>query len=159
MGTRADFYLGRGPKAEWLGSIAWDGYPGGIPNKVLNSWTDDEFRERVAEFSATRKDWTSPEQGWPWPWENSATTDYAYAFEDDGVWVSRFGRVWVRADQPEPSEYDENDNEIPDFWPKGNPAELFPDMTELMNVTWGKRSGLIVVGQNSKGQMSIVDEE
>lgn len=30
MGTIADFYVGRGPKAEWIGSIAWDGYPDGI---------------------------------------------------------------------------------------------------------------------------------
>jgi hypothetical protein len=29
MGTRADFYVGRGETAEWLGSIAWDGNPGG----------------------------------------------------------------------------------------------------------------------------------
>lgn len=30
MGTRADFYVGRGEQAEWLGSIAWDGNPGAI---------------------------------------------------------------------------------------------------------------------------------
>jgi hypothetical protein len=30
MGTRADFYIGRGTEAEWLGSVAWDGYPGGV---------------------------------------------------------------------------------------------------------------------------------
>ena len=27
MGTRADFYVGRGEKAEWVGSIAMDGVP------------------------------------------------------------------------------------------------------------------------------------
>jgi len=26
MGTRADFYVGMGKDAEWLGSVAWDGY-------------------------------------------------------------------------------------------------------------------------------------
>jgi hypothetical protein len=30
MGTRADFYVGRGETAEYLGSIAWDGYPDGL---------------------------------------------------------------------------------------------------------------------------------
>ena len=30
MGTRADFYIGKGTDAEWLGSIAWNGYPDGI---------------------------------------------------------------------------------------------------------------------------------
>jgi hypothetical protein len=29
MGTRADFYVGRGKDAEWLGSVAFDGYPSG----------------------------------------------------------------------------------------------------------------------------------
>ncbi len=29
MGTRADFYTGRGQTAQWLGSIAWGGYPVG----------------------------------------------------------------------------------------------------------------------------------
>ncbi len=27
MGTRADFYVGLGEQAEWLGSVAWDGNP------------------------------------------------------------------------------------------------------------------------------------
>ena len=26
MGSRADFYIGEGTEAEWLGSVAWDGY-------------------------------------------------------------------------------------------------------------------------------------
>lgn len=35
MGTRADFYVGRGTEAEWIGSIALDGYPDGIPDDGL----------------------------------------------------------------------------------------------------------------------------
>ena len=27
MDERADFYVGRGEDAEWLGSITWNGYP------------------------------------------------------------------------------------------------------------------------------------
>lgn len=30
MSTRADFYVGRGAEAEWIGSISWDGYPDGV---------------------------------------------------------------------------------------------------------------------------------
>ena len=30
MGTRADLYIGRGTDAEWIGSVAWDGYPSGL---------------------------------------------------------------------------------------------------------------------------------
>lgn len=35
MGTRADFYVGTGANAEWLGSIAYDGHPDTI-YKVLD---------------------------------------------------------------------------------------------------------------------------
>ena len=41
MGTRADFYIGRGATAEWIGSIAWDGYPDGIPAPILEATDDD----------------------------------------------------------------------------------------------------------------------
>ena len=37
MGTRADFYVGRGESAEWLGSVAWDGNPRGIDDPVLTT--------------------------------------------------------------------------------------------------------------------------
>ncbi len=84
MGTRADFYIGRGANAEWLGSIAWDGYPSGIPASLLNAPSEEAFRRELALFAEKREDWTAPEQGWPWPWDNSQTTDYAYAF-DGGV--------------------------------------------------------------------------
>jgi hypothetical protein len=40
MGTRADFYVGRGGQAEWLGSIAWDGYPSGIDKWVFSVSTE-----------------------------------------------------------------------------------------------------------------------
>jgi hypothetical protein len=160
MGTRADFYLGRGKDAEWLGSIAWDGYPGGISNKLLDSWTEDEFKERLAEFAKGRNDWTSPADGWPWPWENSGTTDFAYAFDEEELWMSCFGREWRKVRDGEPERVDEAGNDIePDPWPKGNKAEMFPDMTDKMNVTWGKRSGLMVIGTNKSGKMGILQED
>jgi hypothetical protein len=116
MGTRADFYVGRGETAEWVGSIAWDGYPEGImPHAaekkrawvdgplmpaaakwpvgahLFDATTEQEFRERVARFFEYREDVTLPENGWPWPWENSQTTDYAYAFDGGKVYASCFG--------------------------------------------------------------------
>lgn len=50
MGTRADFYVGRGPEAEYLGSIAWDGHPEGMPSELLRSSAEPERTEgmRVA---------------------------------------------------------------------------------------------------------------
>jgi len=47
MGTRADFYVGRGEQAEWLGSIAWDGYPSGNPAPVTAMTSEAAYREKV----------------------------------------------------------------------------------------------------------------
>jgi len=96
MGTRADFYWGRGPNAERLGSINWDGHPETVmgkrkrperPNKLARSTTPEMFRKRFSRFTEGRDDVTQPPAPWPWPWEDSRMTDYAYAFSDGRVWV------------------------------------------------------------------------
>ena len=135
MGTRADFYVGRGKDAKWLGSIAWDGYPEGIDREVLNATTDDAFGAAVNNFLAKRKDATWPEHGWPWPWENSNTTDYAYAFDGGHVWFTGHDG-WRDARQPVPNA-EAYQNASP-------PLFEFPDMSQQKNVTYGKRSGLLV---------------
>lgn len=115
MGTRADFYVGCGPRAVWLGSVAWDGYEWAEDRKckLRKAKTAAQFREAVASILKHRDDATLPSQGWPWPWETSATTDYAYYFFG--------GRVCWK---------DRND---------------WPDMTAQQKVTMGSRSGLVVV--------------
>lgn len=154
MGTRADFYVGRGPDAEWLGSIAWDGYPdrGDIKQMLLTSLTEQEWREKVSSFLAENDDATMPEHGWPWPWEDSNTTDYAYTFEGSETWFCCFGSPWYKGSQqpmycgematPE-SDVWEHDPERPK--PMGEKS-VFPDMTDRQRVAGGKRSGTIVVG-------------
>jgi hypothetical protein len=132
--TRADFYVGRGLTAEWLGSIAADGYPEGIGKAVLGSANEDQYRVAVQEILANDEYATLPGDGWPWPWEDSGTTDYAYAWDGRHVWMSSFGRAWLNARDAEPE----------DDWPAA-PAAVFPDMTAVQNVTLGKRSGVIVV--------------
>jgi len=134
MGTRADFYIGRGESAEWLGSIAWDGYPEGIDAPVTEASTEDGFRNAVLNFAAGRDDYTAPEQGWPWPWDTSHTTDYAYAFDEGKVWASCFGGEWFDATRPD-DHPESNDN----------PA-VFPDMSARKATTVGRRSGVIVLG-------------
>lgn len=131
MGTRADFYLGRGVDAEWLGSIAWDGYPRGLP-KIMASQSEADFREALAEL-AERKDWTHPSMGWPWPSEDSQTTDYAYAWDDGKVWVSPFGHGWHDR-SPEDEEWDE---EIPKV--------EFPNMKHCQNVAMGTPRDSIIL--------------
>lgn len=134
MGTRADFYVGRGKDAEWLGSVAYDGhpFPENIGEPVLTAHTEAQFREAVADRIAKRDDGTTPDMGWPWPWVDSRTTDYAYAFEHGYTWCSSFGHSWFRpAFEEEPEEAKQD-------------AE-FPDMTARQNVTWGRRSGVMVI--------------
>jgi len=134
MGTRADFYVGRGENAEWLGSIAWDGHPDGIPIDLLVADTEEQWRSRVELFLKDRDDATLPEQGWPWPWRDSCTTDYSYAF-DETVWATCFGHGWHKA-----SEWDEEEH-----GDSSDPEVKFPDMKSIQKVDFGKRSGLIIV--------------
>lgn len=132
MGTRADFYVGKGTEAEWLGSIAWDGYPGGIDDYVLDSQDEKRFRTNVDTFLSQREDATYPKDGWPWPWEDSRTTDYAYCFFDEKVWASCFGNEWFDPRKEEPDhEYIRKQERL-----------IFPNMESKQNVTLGKRSGV-----------------
>jgi hypothetical protein len=135
MGTRADFYVGRGPAAEWLGSVAYDGYP---DNRYPELECSDEagFRARVEGILSDEDHATRPEQGWPWPWDDSRTTDYAYAFDAGQVWCSGFGRPWLtRAEALDPERAQG----------AGGEAAVFPNMKDLQNVTLGPRSGLLIM--------------
>ena len=132
MGTRADFYVGRGEQAEWLGSIAWDGYPDGIEAAVLKAKTESTYRRLVVRMIEGRDDGTKPDQGWPWPWNDSRTTDYAYAFDGRKVHASAFGHEWFDPLKEQPEDTPE--------------SAMFPDMSTRKNAVYsGKRSGLIVI--------------
>jgi hypothetical protein len=172
MGTRADFYVGRGETAEWVGSIAWDGYPEGImPHAaekkrawvdgplmpaaakwpvgahLFDATTEQEFRERVARFFEYREDVTLPENGWPWPWENSQTTDYAYAFDGGKVYASCFGHQWFDPLNP-PTIDDEDSDDDSDGTMEGGKVATFPNFKKDRHAPAGdKRSGVMVFGQ------------
>jgi hypothetical protein len=133
MGTRADFYVGVGPDAEWLGSKGYDGYPEGIPTAVKQARSEQDYRAAVAKFLGAHDDATKPADGWPWPWDDSALTDYAYAFTTDGVAASCFGRQWFDPNKPQP----ELENA-----PK---TAVFPNMAARKRVTFGKRSGAMFI--------------
>lgn len=124
MGTRADFYVGRGEHAEWIGSIAMDGYPEGIPASAMVASSEAEFRTAVTKILNDCDHATIPEQGWPWPWTDSATTNYAYAWDDTQVWVSHFGSYWS---------------------PGESKVAVFPDMSAIQKVAYGARSGVIIL--------------
>lgn len=133
MGTRADFYAGRGEAAEWLGSIAWDGYPDGIDDAVLSAASEPDYRAAVAAFFSDRDDVTRPDDGWPWPWDDSSTTDYAYAFDEGRVWASYFGHAWFLATDEEPEE-------------ESQKTAVFPTMKTDQHAPAGShRSGIMVI--------------
>lgn len=142
MGTRADFYVGEGVEAEWLGSIAWDGYLSGIPKEVLGAKTEAEWRERVEEFFAGRRngDATRAADGWPWPWEDSCTTDCAYSFVGGEVRATTWGGALVSIEQARSYEDSE------DGWPDGKGE--WPNMKSRASLAapGTKRSGILVVG-------------
>src|SRR5690348_16482213 len=133
MGTRADFYVGKGKDAEWLGSIAYDGYPDGNPADVIKALGEHEYREHVATLMKECESATRPEQGWPWPWEDSRTTDYAYTWAEGKVQASGFGSPWF-APGKEPVDMDA----------VNGPRAEFPNMKDRQRVTFGKRSGTFV---------------
>lgn len=138
MGTRADFYAGRGANAEWLGSIAWDGYPSGIGEAILAAPDEASFRDAVKSALAERDDGTPPEMGWPWPWDTSHTTDFSYAFDEGAVHGCCFGGPWFDAKKEAASE----DDERPEA---SGPETIFPNMADRKSVASGNRSGLIVL--------------
>ena len=147
MGTRADFYIGRGEKAEWIGSIAWDGYPNGkVTKKVLTAKTKNGFYAAVCDLLEEEDHHsTIPEQGWPWPWDDSNTTDYSYALDQGTVRITQFGYGWVTYSEylqhekeyaawekePDP----ENDDPPPELWTDENKTCVFPNMSSLRDVS------------------------
>lgn len=100
MGAKADFYIGRGPTAEYLGSISYDGYPANAPSALQGVTESTEFRaavERIILRDRQRlvENGITPREGWPWKWRTSAGTDHVYAFEAGQVWVSHIGAQWL----------------------------------------------------------------
>ena len=142
MGTRADFYVGSGKSAEWLGSIAFDGYRIHDMTKeasfksldsaecweIKSATSETAFRNAVERLLQMNDDATLPADGWPWPWEDSCTTDYAYCFADGACKPFSWGRPIIEG-------ADEDHEE---------PKAEWPNMKEHQNVTYGPRSGVMV---------------
>lgn len=95
MGTRASFFIGDPQDMdgrEWLGCIAWDGYPDGDCAVLALATSADEFRAAVAALAASRDDFCDPaKHGFPFPWEDDLfLTDYTYAFFGGAVQCTCF---------------------------------------------------------------------
>lgn len=120
MPSRADFYVGRGAEAEWLGSLAWDAYPKGLPDEIREATDEQVFRGHVETLLAGRGDSTTPEEGWPWVWDDSRKTEYSYAFDPKKgkAFASCYGSSWWQLARPEP-----------DRTTLKRKAAIFPDMS------------------------------
>lgn len=98
MGTRASFFIGDPTnldQREWLGCIAWDGYPGSF-----SAWaeprTEAEFRADVATLASERNDFATPTRGFPFPWADDLfLTDYTYAYFDGAVQTCCFHQSFM----------------------------------------------------------------
>ena len=87
----------------------------------------------IAKFLSEREDGSIPERdGWPWPWDDSRTTDYIYTFDSGKIYASCFGHAWFEAVK----EHADGD---------GVEMDCFPDMSKWKKVAFGKRSGLLIL--------------
>jgi hypothetical protein len=103
--AKADFYLGRGPGAQWLGSVVDYGSPADVASENLfrearGNYTEDSYLERVRQIMLDanqdahwpRSPWAT-QRTWPHEHATSADTDYAYAYTKNAVWVFRQGHL------------------------------------------------------------------
>jgi hypothetical protein len=79
--TKADFYIGTGVAANWIGSIFNDGYVHGIPLDILICVNPTLYEELVVEFIQAMEGVVKTNgDKWPWLWPDSRMTDYSYIF-------------------------------------------------------------------------------
>lgn len=164
MGTRADFYVKHGKTYLWRGSIAWDGYVEGIDHELFEATTANSFGIKLKRFFDRRDDVTLPADGWPWPWNDSGTTDYAYIFDAKTKTVrishnggplfelrhhKSFQRLYDRWDKlPDQLKEIKTEPDFDKYLEHKKLLELpkFPDMSKRKNVQlFGSKSGLIII--------------
>ena len=157
MGTRADFYTGKGRDANWLGSVGMDGHPETISEQLSLTLefqsiaSEADWTESVAAVFDAHEEHTLPEMGWPWPWDDSNTTDYAYTYEAGKVWVSCFGRLWVTLQWALEEE---------DAWDAMEGGQLdFPDMSAIKNIRYDSGNAPMIFGVKADGSLGMVNDE
>ncbi|TBD84830.1 hypothetical protein [Rhizobium ruizarguesonis] len=96
MGTKADYYIGRGKRAEYLGSCGMNGRPEWQPESLLTAKDENAFRTAFEAIDSDCNTWPAS-RGWPWSHHDSWDTDFSYAFDDGVVYVSFFGSDWLAA--------------------------------------------------------------
>lgn len=165
-----------------------DGYPSGVFASSDPAYIDllelayaspEVSRGRwilmVQDFLSKQRTATYPQDGWPWPWDDSNISDYAYALHEDGYVVgTSFGSPWwiidpeaVNGGEPMGPSGDDPDEDEEDYDcfdkkdPRANRDGLgfpqHPNMADFKNVTYGTRSGLIVFGGGGLADPAEID--
>jgi hypothetical protein len=106
VSTSAIFFVGKGPKAEFLFGHSFDGYPqdsngSGVPKTLLRSSSEEQFMQEVATYiNRVPKDHHYESTT---SWAGARGTSYIYAFFDGHVWITQ-GHRWfnpfIRAKRP-----------------------------------------------------------
>lgn len=97
MSDSADFYVGLGDSAEWLGSVIQDAHPREMELRCLlgssaedaptaTDYTETTFRDIVGLMADV-----DPEDGWPWSYPDSGDTDYVYVWNNGSITVYERG--------------------------------------------------------------------
>ncbi|VVJ22699.1 Uncharacterised protein [Amycolatopsis camponoti] len=109
MSSYTDFYLGRGEKADWIGSLRGECYPENflVVAPLRMALTATDARTFRAAVTNTLNCWEAEhlgqayhrELGWPWPWYSSHTSSWIITFDSDteAVFVTVGGGIrWHR---------------------------------------------------------------
>jgi hypothetical protein len=101
---RADFYIGLGAEAEWLGSMGDGGHPSEVTsvhdlfnlNGDVDDYTEDTFRQMVESILDDTPDYVLVSRAstggwWPWGYDTSVGTPFAYAWNNGCIHVFENG--------------------------------------------------------------------
>lgn len=152
MGTYADFYIGTKPETmEYLGSLFWDGYPDNDEIKALfkQCTTKKTYRNEVIKFIGEQEGALADSGGWPFPWNSSETSDWAYTWTKDGIKCSAENRwtdywAWIAHEEKVAELWKSSPHEDEPPFPFTNEPDCdFPDMTAKRKQV--RMDGLIIV--------------
>ena len=88
---KADFYVGVGRQADWIGSVAKCGEIWAVSTPILLQVNKTMYEELVIEYINFCEGIVANHVcQWPWPWADSKMTDYSYIFipEHEKVYMS-----------------------------------------------------------------------
>lgn len=159
MGTRCDFYvMDKKNKLNWVGSYGWDGYPDGNPKgmKLHKVTTEEDYKKKVITFLEDSEGYITGRDGWPWPWDNSGTSDHYYFFYDGAVWCGDLyigeGEYTIKLKDfldniDEFGDHDDCDEEVEKKAQEMSFKDKYklPDMSKVKDVDLGRSSGVMIL--------------